>query len=138
MIKNFPIIRYWSRKRGKYVNPRTGEVIKTSFHPKEDGYTSDPIGWYKGLIETLIDASNGVHERSGEDASWIIASADTLTLLECGETFKPIYHNENIGAPEKVGTLCDKFSLYRDDTLKDNIFVGNDIIYAVIVVDMDR
>lgn len=125
LISRAAITRYWSRQRGKYVNPRTGATIAGSYT------TTDPITWYRGLFEVITDASNEIYARTKRgNANWIVASPDVCTLIESIPEFKAIYSGDpkevkyNVGQ-EKVGTLNNRWTLYKDPyMLKNQILVG--------------
>lgn len=125
LLSRAAITRFWSRQKGKFVNPRTGATVAGSFT------TTSPIEWYRGLFEVLIDASNEIYSRTKRgQANWIVASPDVCTMLESVVEFKPIMTNEAgeskyaVGS-EKVGTLNNRFTLYKDPyMLKNQILVG--------------
>lgn len=125
LLSQAAITRYWSRQRGKYVNPRTGATIAGSFT------TTDPITWYRGLFEVIVDCSNEIFARTKRgNANFIVASPDVCTIIESVAEFKPVYTGDpkevkyQIGA-EKVGTLNNRFTVYKDAyMLKNQILVG--------------
>ncbi len=125
LMSRAAITRFWSRQKGKYVNPRTGATIGGSFT------TTSPIEWYRGLFEVIVDASNEIFSRTKRgNATWIVASPDVCTILESTAEFKPNYTGDageakySVGT-EKVGTLNNRFTVYKDPyMLKNQILLG--------------
>jgi len=125
LMSRAAITRFWSRQKGKYVNPRTGATIGGSFT------TTSPIEWYRGLFEVIVDASNEIFSRTKRgNATWLVASPDVCTILESTAEFKPNYTGDageakySVGT-EKVGTLNNRFTVYKDPyMLKNQILLG--------------
>jgi hypothetical protein len=125
LMSRAAITRYWSKQRGKYVNPRTGATIGGSFT------TTSPIEWYRGLFEVIVDASNEIFARTKRgNANWIVASPDVCTVIESVAEFKPAYTGDakevkySIGT-EKVGTLNNRFTVYKDPyMIKNQVLLG--------------
>lgn len=125
LMSRAAIVRYWSRQKGKYVNRQTGATIAGSFT------TTDPISWYRGLFETITDASNEIYARTKRgNANWLVCSPEVCTILESISEFKPVFSGDpkevkySVGQ-EKAGTLNNRWTIYKDPYMvKNQILVG--------------
>lgn len=112
---------YWSRAPGKFVNKYTGKEISLasdlSTGPAFNGTVRE---WYETLVETLIDAGNAIHKKALDAPETIYVSPDVNCILECSVLYRPTY---NTDFPH-VGTLANRYKIYRDESLKNSIFVS--------------
>jgi hypothetical protein len=116
---------YWSRKPGNFVDKTTGTAV--------DGatFTGTVREWYETLIETVIDVANNIHRKTLRGAAnFIVTSPDVSTIFEASVLYKPVLSmdpKENMFTvgTEKVGTLNNRFTVYKDPYFPRNkILVG--------------
>lgn len=115
---------HWSRRPGEFVNKNTGQpvTLNTSL---EIGpcFTGTVREWYETLVETLIDCSNQMRQKTDVVPNMLIVGPDACTILECSVLFKPTFSDYLSGENHNphVGTLSNRFSVYIDNTLTDTI-----------------
>ncbi|MBT4051539.1 MAG: hypothetical protein HOE73_00445, partial [Bacteroidetes Order II. Incertae sedis bacterium] len=122
---------YWSRSPGLFVNRQTGaELGAASAAPDFTGTVSE---WYETLIETIIDVANEIHRKTLRgSANFIVVGPDVATIFESSILYKPSFSLDADGqvgpmviGAEKVGTLSNRFSVYKDPYFPRNqILVG--------------
>lgn len=124
----------WSRSIGRYVKWNTNDVITTVTPVSSYTYQNfhgTQQDWYQTLGETLNQVSNEIHKRNlRSGANWLVTSPDVATILESivsyrpNSTFDPSEVSFSMGI-EKVGTLTNRFSVYKDPYFPVNkILVG--------------
>lgn len=130
---------FWSRVPGKFVNKHTGDEVKLST-PKSDGavFTGTVREWYETFVETLIDAGNSIHRVAKEVPESVYVGPDLSTILECSVLYRPTFNS----AEPHVGTLCNRYKIFKDETLKNSAFVcfakdGTKYEVEVEVLDMN-
>ena len=139
LIESAGLNFHWSRVPGKFVNKRTGEVF-----PGDLSFTGTVREWYETLVETIVDVASSL-ERDVPDrlrcqecgtkrhsANTCVVSPDIHTILECSVLFKPLFTTgpeespfsrcASCGQPSvtKVGSLMNRFTIYRDSGLPRN------------------
>ena len=126
---------YWSRAPGKFVNKETGaEVLKSDTLAAGPAFTGTVREWYETLIETVIDVANQIHRKTLRgSANFIVVGPDVATILESSVLYRPDYSLDGsgqVGNPmslgaEKVGTLSNRFTVYKDPYFPRNkVLVG--------------
>ena len=126
---------FWSRAPGKFVNKETGaEVNKSSSLAAGPAFTGTVREWYETLIETVIDVANQIHRKTLRgSANFIVVGPDVATILESSVLYRPDYSLDGsgqVGNPmtlgaEKVGTLSNRFTVYKDPYFPRNkVLVG--------------
>ena len=137
---------YWSRKPGKFVNKRTGNVVDMQ-GCKWEGSARE---WYECMGETIIDAANT--EKMGNHFN-VIVSPDVATMCECSVLYIPLFlydkkgnmlvdkSNAPLSAETLMGSYFNRFDVYRDqDFPRNRILIFSDLLdkFAELeVVDMD-
>ncbi len=115
---------YWSRKPGNFVNKLTGlDVTGGSF-------TGTVREWYETLVETCIDVANTIHRKTLRGAAnFMVVSPDVATLFEASMLYKATvdFGGEatsqfSLGI-EKVGTLNNRFTVYKDPYFPRNVIL---------------
>lgn len=106
------VIMYWSRRPGRFVNPKTG--VDELYQPNFDGTVRD---WYNRLQPLLFSMCSELGVVAGLCS--IVASPDTTTMLEVGRDFSITKLPEtNEGHPEgAIGPNKDMKFLYHHDTI---------------------
>jgi hypothetical protein len=130
---NQNVVRHWSAKMNKYLNPRTGEQIKG-----QNDYCKEQTRWNKGLYETIKDASIHLIESVPPALDYCDASLKTnkkiVEILTSIEEFEP----SNISIINLIGTLQSKgcyYELYIDDFMtEDEIIISNKFGGAKVIV----
>jgi hypothetical protein len=125
---------YWSRSPGKFLNKQTGiEVNRTNSLTPGPAFTGTVREWYETLIETIIDVANEIHRKTLRgSANFIVVGPDVATIFESSILYKPSFSLDADGqvgpmviGAEKVGTLSNRFSVYKDPYFPRNqILVG--------------
>jgi len=125
---------YWSRCPGKFVNKETGaEVSRATSLTPGPAFTGTVREWYETLVETIIDVANQIHRKTLRgSANFIVVGPDVATIFESSILYKPSYTIDGDGqvgpmviGAEKVGTLSNRFSVYKDPYFPRNkILVG--------------
>ena len=115
---------YWSRKPGNFVNKLTGvDVTGGSF-------TGTVREWYETLVETCIDVSNTIQRKTLRGAAnFMVCSPDVATIFEASVLYKPSLDMSpgasamfSLGT-EKVGTLANRFTVYKDPYFPRNVIL---------------
>ena len=114
---------YWSRKPGNFVNKLTGLDVSASF-------TGTVREWYETLVETCIDISNTIQRKTLRGAAnFMVCSPDVATIFEASVLYKPSL-DMSPGASamftlgtEKVGTLANRFTVYKDPYFPRNVIL---------------
>ena len=126
---------FWSRAPGKFVNKETGAIVQrgSSLDPGP-AFTGTVRDWYETLVETVIDVANTIHRKTLRgSANFIVVSPDVATILEASVYYRPAYGLDGDGqvqspmtiGAEKVGTLSNRFTVYKDPYFPRNkILVG--------------
>ena len=125
---------YWSRSPGKFVNKQTGlEVNRSNSLTPGPAFTGTVREWYETLVETIIDVANEIHRKTLRgSANFVVVGPDVATIFEASVWYKPSYSIDGDGqvgpmviGAEKVGTLSNRFSVYKDPYFPRNkILVG--------------
>ena len=125
---------YWSRSPGKFVNKTNGaEVIRSETNAPGPAFTGTVREWYETLVETIIDVANEIHRKTLRgSANFVVVGPDVATIFEASIWYKPSYSIDGDGqvcpmviVAEKVGTLSNRFSVYKDPYFPRNkILVG--------------
>ena len=126
---------FWSRAPGKFVNKRSGTVqSRADTLAPGPAFTGTVREWYETLVETIIDVANEIHRKTLRgSANFIVVSPDVATILEASVLYRPSYSLDGdgqVGNPmtlgcEKVGTLSNRFTVYKDPYFPRNkILVG--------------
>ena len=115
---------YWSRAPGKFLNKETGAEVKLadslSAGPRFTGTVRE---WYETLSETIIDVANTIHRKTLRgSANFIVTSPDVCTMLEASVLYRASISLDGDGqvktpfslGAEKVGTLSNRFTVYKD------------------------
>ena len=122
---------YWSRAPGNILNKTDGT---SSGVPSGVSFTGTVREWYETLIETIIDVANSIHRKTLRgSANFIVVGPDVATILEASVLYRPSYSLDGegqVGNPmtlgaEKVGTLSNRFTVYKDPYFPRNkVLVG--------------
>ncbi|MAF25132.1 hypothetical protein CL634_06110 [bacterium] len=122
---------YWSRAPGNFVNKTDGT---TTGLPSNTSFTGTVREWYETLTETIIDVANSIHRKTLRgSANFCVVGPDVATILEASVLYRPSYSLDGegqVGNPmtlgaEKVGTLSNRFTVYKDPYFPRNkILVG--------------
>ena len=125
---------YWSRAPGKFVNKETGaERLASGTTAPGPNFRGTVREWYETLVETIIDVANQIHRKTLRgSANFIVVGPDVATILEASVMYKPSYTLDGDGqvsgmviGAEKVGTLSNRFSVYKDPYFPRNkVLVG--------------
>jgi hypothetical protein len=125
---------YWSRAPGKFVNKENGaEKLASGTTAPGPSFRGTVREWYETLIETIIDVANQIHRKTLRgSANFIVVGPDVATILEASVMYKPSYTLDGDGqvsgmviGAEKVGTLSNRFSVYKDPYFPRNkVLVG--------------
>ena len=125
---------YWSRAPGKFVNKETGaEKLASGTTAPGPNFRGTVREWYETLVETIIDVANQIHRKTLRgSANFIVVGPDVATILEASVMYKPSYTLDGDGqvsgmviGAEKVGTLSNRFSVYKDPYFPRNkVLVG--------------
>lgn len=120
------LIRYWSRKPGKFVHKSTGADITNNGAWLPD-FTGTVQDWYQTLMETINDVSAAIHRkvlRGG--ANFIVTSPEICSILDFTTAFRAdIAPDEAKGqaGPTKVGTLSKRWDVYNDPYFPRNVIL---------------
>ena len=116
------------------VNKETGaEVSRATSLTPGPAFTGTVREWYETLVETIIDVANQIHRKTLRgSANFIVVGPDVATIFESSILYKPSYTIDGDGqvgpmviGAEKVGTLSNRFSVYKDPYFPRNkILVG--------------
>jgi len=113
---------YWSRIPGSFVHKLTGLSAPGTF-------TGTIREWYESLVETCIDVSNVIHRKTLRGAAnFMVVSPDVATIFEATMLYKPTVSMDpketqfSLGV-EKVGTLNNRFTVYKDPYFPRNIIL---------------
>jgi hypothetical protein len=113
---------YWSRIPGSFVHKFTGA-------PAPGTFTGTIREWYESLVETCIDVSNVIHRKTLRGAAnFMVVSPDVATIFESTMLYKPTVSMDpketqfSLGV-EKVGTLNNRFTVYKDPYFPRNIIL---------------
>jgi hypothetical protein len=122
---------YWSRAPGDIINKTDGTSTGV---PSGVSFTGTVREWYETLVETIIDVANAIHRKTLRgSANFIVVSPDVATILEASVLYRPQYSLDGegqVGNPmtigaEKVGTLSNRFTVYKDPYFPRNkVLVG--------------
>ena len=135
LLMQAKVERFWSRAPGNFVNKENGSVITqaSTLHPGP-AFTGTVREWYETLAETIIDVANEIHRLTLRgSANFIVVSPDVATILEASVLYRPSYDLDSDGQTsnpftlgcEKVGTLSNRFTVYKDPYFPRNkILVG--------------
>ncbi len=123
----------WSRAIGRYVRWTTNNVVTTVVPNATYTYQAffgTQQEWYQTLGETINVVSGEIHKRNMRSgANWIVTSPDIASIIESMSSFKPnatfdpseIQYSLGI---EKVGTISNRFTVYKDPYFPDYILTG--------------
>ena len=112
---------YWSRKPGDFLNKLTGAAVSGG------SFTGTVREWYETLVETCIDVSNVIYRKTLRGAAnFMVCGPDVATILEASVLYKPSFsmdpkENQFTIGTEKVGTLANRFTVYKDPYFPRNV-----------------
>jgi len=120
-------VKYWSRRPGKFVNRRTGEMLPGSATVAPPDFFGNVSMWYETLLETINDVSADIHRKTLRGAAnFIVVSPEVANILEFTAGFRAtVTHDSDKGSTGavKVGALSSKFDVIVDPYFPRNVIL---------------